>query len=91
MAEWRHLTSELISQREGRQHRGIIPENLKGSWSGCRHHAMLGREVATLVDEEQEAGSHQVRFDARGLASGIYFYRLQAAEFVATKKLILLK
>ena len=52
---------------------------------------VLGQEVATLVDEEQEAGSYQVRFDARGLASGIYFYRLQAGEFVETKNLLLVK
>jgi hypothetical protein len=52
---------------------------------------VLGREVATLVDGRMEAGEHQVSFDASRLASGIYFYQLQAGSFVASKKLVLLK
>jgi hypothetical protein len=51
----------------------------------------LGQRVALLVLGDQEAGYHEVRFDASGLSSGVYFYRLQAGDFVATKKLILLK
>ena len=50
-----------------------------------------GREVATVVNEELNAGSYSVRFDAGNLASGIYFYRLNAGDFSDTKKLILLK
>ena len=52
---------------------------------------MLGREVAVLVNERQEAGVHEVKFDGSGLASGIYFYRIQAGNFVETKKLLLLR
>jgi len=52
---------------------------------------LLGQEVATLVDVEQSAGTYDVKWDASGFSSGIYFYRLQAGEFVETKKLILLK
>ena len=52
---------------------------------------MLGREVKSLVNESQSAGSHSVTFNASGLASGIYFYRLQAGSYAATKKLLLLK
>ena len=51
----------------------------------------LGEEVATLVDEVQEAGNRTVSFDARGLASGVYLYRLSAAGMVETKSMILIK
>jgi hypothetical protein len=52
---------------------------------------ILGREVATLVNGDLEAGSHQATFDASKLSSGIYFYRLQAERFVSVKKMLLLK
>ena len=52
---------------------------------------ILGREVATLVNQEQQPGNYEVTFDASKLSSGIYFYRLQAGNFIQTKKMILLK
>ncbi len=52
---------------------------------------LLGERVATLVDARQEAGSHQVAFEAGHLASGVYLYRLQAGDFVRTKKLTLIR
>ena len=52
---------------------------------------VLGREVATLVDGEMEAGVHQVSFDASRLASGIYFYRIAAGNYVTMKKMLLVK
>ena len=52
---------------------------------------ILGNEVATLVNEEKDRGVYTVNFDASHLASGIYFYKLQAGSFTATKKMILLK
>jgi hypothetical protein len=52
---------------------------------------VLGREVATLVNEEKQPGVYEVEFDASQLSSGIYFYTLEAGEFRDTKKLILLK
>jgi hypothetical protein len=52
---------------------------------------MLGREVAVLVDEEQTPGSHTVTWDASGLASGMYLYRMTAGSFVESKTMILLK
>jgi photosystem II stability/assembly factor-like uncharacterized protein len=51
----------------------------------------LGQQVARLVDEQQQAGYHDVVFRGDGLASGVYFYRIQAGDFVASKKLLLLK
>lgn len=52
---------------------------------------VLGKEVATLVNEEQSAGSYEVDFNASGLSSGMYFYKLQTDNFVETKKMLLLK
>jgi hypothetical protein len=52
---------------------------------------ILGREVAVLVDEVKAPGTYEVKFTAAGLASGVYFYRMQAGTFVDTKKLMLLK
>ncbi len=50
----------------------------------------LGQQVATLVQGEEEAGYHQVRFDGSGLSTGVYLYRLQAGSYVQTRKLLLL-
>ncbi len=52
---------------------------------------ILGKEVATLVNENQQPGNYEVTFNGNRLASGIYFYRLQAGKFTDTKKLILMK
>ena len=52
---------------------------------------MLGREVAVLVNDIQAAGQHDVKFSASRLSSGIYFYKLQQANEVITKKMMLLK
>ncbi len=51
----------------------------------------LGREVATLVNENKEAGQYRVNFNGSNLSSGIYFYRIQAGSYSAVKKLLLLK
>ena len=56
-----------------------------------RVYDVLGREVATLVDEPKDAGTHSVSWDAAGLPCGVYYYRLEAGSFVETKKLVLLK
>jgi uncharacterized delta-60 repeat protein len=51
----------------------------------------LGQQVATLVQGEQEAGYHVVKFDASGLSSAAYFYRMVAGEYLSTKKLLVLR
>jgi hypothetical protein len=52
---------------------------------------LLGQEVATLVNGEVEAGRHRALWDATGLPSGVYVYRLKADGFGKTKKLILVR
>jgi len=52
---------------------------------------MLGREVATLVNEYQQPGNFVKTFNGTSLPSGIYFYRIQAGQFQETRKLLLLK
>ena len=52
---------------------------------------ILGREVATLVNSEQMPGSYSVVFNASGLTSGLYFYKLSSGGFISTKKMILIK
>lgn len=52
---------------------------------------VLGREVATLVNELKQPGVYTMQWDASGVASGVYFYRLNAGPFVQTKKMILMK
>ena len=53
--------------------------------------SMLGEEVATLVNDDLNVGTYTTQWNASGVASGVYFYRLQAGDFVDTKKLLLLK
>jgi hypothetical protein len=69
-----------------------IPE---ASFVTLKIYDILGREVATLVNEEKQAGTYNIQFDASsvkgGLSSGIYFYRICAGNFLQTKKLVFLK
>jgi len=51
---------------------------------------MLGQQVAELVNGDVDPGNHEVKFDGSNIASGIYFYKIQAGSFVQTKKLVLL-
>jgi hypothetical protein len=52
---------------------------------------MLGREVATLMSEEVHAGTYQREWDATRFASGVYYYRIAAGEYLDTKKTVLIK
>jgi len=52
---------------------------------------LLGRNIATLVDQEKPAGSYSARWDAGNVPAGIYFYRMTAGTFVGVKKMVLLK
>ena len=52
---------------------------------------IMGRQVAELVNSKQSAGSYNIQFDASSVASGTYFYKLTAGEFISVKKMVLLK
>ncbi len=59
--------------------------------TSLRIYNILGKEVATLVNKRQAPGFYEVQFDASNLPSGVYFYTLRVGNFVATKKMILMK
>ena len=52
---------------------------------------ILGKEVATIVNGEQAAGTYQVTFDASRLTSGVYFYKITSGDFSDVKKMLLVK
>ena len=51
----------------------------------------LGREVATLVNEQLKPGTYEADWDGTNFPSGVYFYKLMAGDFVTTKKMVLIK
>jgi len=52
---------------------------------------LLGREIATIINEEKPIGEYEVEFDAAGLPSGIYFYQLRSGNYTETKKMVLIR
>lgn len=52
---------------------------------------LLGREVATLVNEELKAGTYEVEFDGSKYSSGVYFYKMVATDYTETRKMVLMK
>lgn len=65
-----------------------IPEN---GYTTLKIFNILGKEVNILVDEYKKAGRYKINFNGKGLASGIYFYKLNAGKFSSTKKMIYTK
>ncbi|MFO8028525.1 MAG: choice-of-anchor D domain-containing protein [Cyclonatronaceae bacterium] len=65
-----------------------LPENSRVT---LEVYDVIGRRVATLVDDNLNAGHHEVSFDGTRLASGVYVYRMQAGDFIQTRKLMLVK
>jgi hypothetical protein len=62
-----------------------------GSHQTLKVYDLLGNEVETLIDEYKEPGRYEVEFNANNIASGVYFYKLQAGEFTEVKKMILMR
>jgi hypothetical protein len=52
---------------------------------------LLGREVATLVNEELKPGTYEADWDASNFSSGVYFYKIISGEFTETRKMVLMK
>jgi hypothetical protein len=69
-----------------------IPYNVSvPGWVTLRVYDIIGNEVKTLVNEDQPAGSYNVKFNVKDLSSGIYFYKLQIGNFYTVKKMVFLK
>ena len=65
-----------------------IPE---ASFVSLKIYDLLGEEISTLINEEKAAGSYKINFDAEQLTSGIYFYKIEAGNYIEAKKMILMK
>ena len=52
---------------------------------------VTGREVTTLVNEMKQVGYYDVKFDGTNYASGVYFYKIEAGNFIEVKKMVLVK
>ncbi|MCL6097418.1 MAG: T9SS type A sorting domain-containing protein [Bacteroidetes bacterium] len=63
----------------------------KSQFVSIKVYDILGKEISTLVNEEKTPSSYEVQFNGSSLASGMYFYRMQAGSFSQTKKLLLIK
>jgi hypothetical protein len=63
----------------------------KQSFVSLKVYDLLGREIITLVNQVKPAGSYSIIWDAKGITSGVYFYKLEAKTYSITKKLLLLK
>jgi len=70
---------------------GLIPSGDEGWLVQLSFYDILGRELKTLVNKQQNPGNYTVEFDASYLTSGVYFYRLKSDDFIKTRKMLLLK
>jgi len=65
-----------------------VPSN---EYVSLKVYDILGNEIVTLVNQQKEAGKYKVEFDASSISSGIYYYKIQAGNFIQVRKMILLK
>ena len=63
----------------------------KNGFASIKIYDILGKEVATLVNENLKSGTYEVTFDGSDLSSGTYFYQLRVSDFVETKRMVLIK
>jgi Secretion system C-terminal sorting domain len=63
----------------------------ENSFISLKVYDILGKEVATLVNEKQNAGTYSFEFNGSNLSSGIYFYKIEAGDFRETKRMVLIK
>lgn len=63
----------------------------KTSFVSIKVYDLNGQEIISLINETKEVGTYEIKFDARGFASGVYLYRMVAEDYINTKKLLLLK
>jgi photosystem II stability/assembly factor-like uncharacterized protein len=63
----------------------------KSEFVSLKVYNILGEEIATVVADQLQAGSHTYQFDGRNLASGVYLYRIEAGEFQQVRKMVLIK
>jgi hypothetical protein len=73
------------------QQNPLLGGDYRGGLVTLKVYNVLGSEIATIVNEVKPAEKYEVKFDATGLTSGIYFYQLRAGNFIETKKMLLLK
>lgn len=68
--------------------RYAIPQT---SFTTLKIYSITGKEVATLINEEKTPGVYEVNFNAAGLSSGVYIYKLQSGKFSDVREMVLLK
>ena len=68
-----------------------IRDRPKGEFVTVKIFDMLGREVASLVNTQMSAGTHSLTWNANGMTSGAYFYKIQAGAFTEIKTMLLVK
>ncbi len=69
----------------------VTLSEVEGALITLKVYDVLGKEIATLVNEEKPAGAYKVEFGASNLSSGIYFYQIKSGSFIQTRKMMLIK
>ena len=85
------IDGETLREKLNRETQLGIEEAPELSFVTLKVFDVLGNAVETLVNEEKNVGTYEITWYAKQLPSGIYFYRIQAGNFVETKKMVLMK